>query len=144
MSYEAGAALQIAVYQALRTDPALAGLIGDAVFDAMPVTAPSGTYVALGAEDVADAGDMTGRGTRHDFVVSVLSGADEGGGGFAAVKAAAGAVARALEDGAVALEHGRLAGLWFVSARARRVESGAGRRVDMTVRARIDLGLNVA
>lgn len=144
MSYEAGAALQIAVYQALRTDPALAALIGDAVFDAMPVTAPSGTYVALGAEDVADAGDMTGRGTRHDFVVSVLSGADEGGGGFADVKAAAGAVARALEDGAVALEHGRLAGLWFVSARARRVESGAGRRVDMTFRARIDLGRNVA
>lgn len=144
MSYEAGAALQTAVYLALRTDPALVALVGDAVFDAMPVTAPSGPYVALGAEDVVDAGDMTGRGTRHDFVVSVLSGADEGGGGFAVVKAAAGAVAGALENGAVVLEQGHLAGLWFVSARARRTEGGTGRRVDMMFRARIDLGLNVA
>ena len=52
--------LQTAVYEALRADPALAALVGDAIYDAMPVTAPTGTYVALGPEDVTDAGDMTG------------------------------------------------------------------------------------
>ena len=143
MSINASGALQAAVYQALRADPALSALIGDAVYDALPVTAPSGTYVALGAEDVADAGDMTGRAARHDFVVSVLSGADATG-GFAPVKAAAAAVVEALEDGALQLDHGHLAGLWFVSARARRAEGGTGRRVDMTFRARVDLGLKVA
>ena len=143
MSLAASAALQAAVYQALRADPGLGALVGDAVFDAMPVTAPTGTHVALGPEDVAEAGDMTGGGARHDFVVSVLSGSEDGG-GFGPVKAAAAAVVAALEDGALTLEHGHLAGLWFVAARARRSDGGAGRRVDMTFRARIDLGLNAA
>lgn len=135
--------LQTAVYEALRADPALADLVGDAIYDAMPVTAPTGTYVALGPEDVTDAGDMTGWGARHDFIVSVLSGS-EWSGGFGPVKQAAAAVMTALEGGAVQLEHGHLAGLWFVSARARRADGGTGRRVDMTFRARIDLGLKVA
>ncbi|HRO16296.1 MAG TPA: DUF3168 domain-containing protein [Paracoccus sp. (in: a-proteobacteria)] len=143
MSYLAGAALQGAVYLALRTDPRLSVLVGDAVFDAMPVTAPSGTHVALGPEEVQDAGDMTGRGARHDFVVSVLSGAEDSG-GFAAVKAAAAAVVAALENGVIGLDTGHLAGLWFVGARARRTGDGAGRRVDMTFRARIDLGQHAA
>ena len=134
MSLAASAALQAAVYQALRADPGLGALVGDAVFDAMPVTAPTGTHVALGPED---------GGARHDFVVSVLSGSEDGG-GFGPVKAAAAAVVAALEDGALTLEHGHLAGLWFVAARARRSDGGAGRRVDMTFRARIDLGLNAA
>ena len=143
MNFLASAALQAAVYQALRADAALAALVGDAVFDAMPVQPLSGTHVALGPEDVADAGDMTGGGARHDFIVSVLSGTEDTG-GFAPVKAVAAAVVEALEDGALTLGTGHLAGLWFVSARARRADGGAGRRVDMTFRARIDLGLKVA
>lgn len=75
MSFAASVALQGAVYQHLRADPALLDLVGDAVFDAMPVEAPTGVYVSLGPEDVTDAGDMTAAGSRHDFVVSVLSGA---------------------------------------------------------------------
>lgn len=143
MSLRASAALQAAVYQALRADGALAAMVGDAIFDAMPVTPPAGTHVALGPEDVADAGDMTGAGARHDFVVSVLSGSEDRG-GFAPVKAAAAAVVEALENGALTLGTGHLAGLWLVGARARRADGGAGRRVDMTFRARIDLGLKVA
>lgn len=143
MSYHASAALQAAVYRALRGDAGLQTLVGDAIFDAMPVTAPSGTHVAIGPEDVADAGDMTGGGARHDFVVTVLSGAEDSG-GFGAVKEAAAAVVAALEDGPVTLEDGHLAGMWFLRARARRAEAGAGRRVDMTFRARIDLGRNAA
>lgn len=139
MSYGAGLALQAAVYQHLRDDAALAGLVGDAIFDAMPVEAPSGVYVSLGPEDVRDAGDVTARGSRHDFIVSVLSGTDESA-GFGAVKQVAGVVAEALESGALALDQGHLAGMWFLRAQARRVENGAARRVDLTFRARIDLG----
>ena len=43
MSYLASAALQGAVYQALREDEALGELVGDAIYDAMPVSAPSAT-----------------------------------------------------------------------------------------------------
>ena len=139
MSYAATAALQSVVYGVLRDSEALADLVGDAIYDAMPVAAPAGTYVSLGPEEVRDAGDMTAPGAQHDFVVSVLSGTDEAN-GFGAVKEVAVAVSDALEAAEIALDRGHLAGLWFLRARARRAENGAGRRVDMTFRARIDLG----
>ena len=82
---------------------------------------------------------MTAAASQHDFVVSVLSGADQGA-GFASVKAAAVAVADALDQAQLALSRGRLTALWFQRARARRIENGAARRVDLTFRARIDLG----
>lgn len=138
MSYAAAAALQGAVYQALAENDGLRALVGDAVYDAMPVAAPAGTYVALGPEDVREAGDISGAGSRHDFVVSVLSGSDDAS-GFAAVKGAAAAVSDALDGADLALGRGHLVGLWFQRARARRVENGAGRRIDLTFRARIDL-----
>lgn len=138
MTYRASVALQSAVYARLRDDPAL---VGDAVFDAMPASPPSGTHVSLGPEVVRNAGDQTAAGSLHEFVISILSGSDEENGGFGRVKEAAAAVATALEDGPpLELEAGRLAGLWFLRAAARRVESGAGRRVDLTFRARMDLG----
>lgn len=139
MSYAASAALQAAIWQHLRADGALGALVGDAVFDAMPASAPAGVHVALGPEETRDAGDQSAAGSRHDFVVSVLSGSDEGA-GFGAVKAAAAAVAEALDQGDLPLARGRLAGLWFLRATARRTGNGAGRQVDLTFRARIDLG----
>ena len=139
MSYAATAALQAAVYGALRDSDALADLVGDAIYDAMPVAAPPGTYVSLGPEEVKDAGDMTAAGASHDFVVSVLSGTDEAN-GFGAVKAVAVVVSDVLETTGITLDRGHLVGMWFLRARARRAENGAGRRVDMTFRARIDLG----
>lgn len=140
MSYMGAIALQGAVYDELRTDPALAALVGDAVYDAMPVMPPAGTYVSLGPEVVRDAGDQTAPGAEHEFVVSVLSGADQANDGFMAVKTAAEAVAAALDAADLPLEAGRLAGLWFLRATARRAEAGAARRVDLTFRARVDLG----
>lgn len=137
MSFAASVALQAAVYQALRQHEALGQLVGDAIYDALPVEAPSGTHVALGQDDVRDAGDATGAGSAHDFTVSVLSGA---GAGFSGVKMAAAAVTDALEGAALALGRGHLVGLWFLRSRAKRTENGAGRRVDLTFRARIDLG----
>ncbi|MDB6181506.1 DUF3168 domain-containing protein [Paracoccus fistulariae] len=139
MSYAAGLALQAAVYQELRADAALTDLVGDAIFDAMPAEAPSGVYVSLGPEEVRDAGDVTAGGSQHDFIVSVLSGTDESA-GFAAVKEAAVAVSEALERQTLPLAKGQLSGIWFLRAKARRVENGAARRIDLTFRARIDLG----
>lgn len=139
MSFAASVALQTAVYQGLRGDAALGDLVGDAVFDALPADKPTGTHVALGPEEVRDAGDMTGAGSVHDLTVSVLSGADESR-GFAAVKTVAVAVCEALDGAEITLGCGHLVGLWFLKSRARRTENGAGRQVDLTFRARIDLG----
>ena len=48
--------------------------------------------------------------------------------------------AREISGGAeLTLDRGDLAGMWFLRAKARRVENGAARRVDLTFRARIDL-----
>ena len=143
MSFQVSVELQAAVYRALRDSEALAALVGDAIYDALPVSPPAGTHVAIGPEDVADAGDMTGGGARHDFTVSVLSGAEDTG-GFAPVKAAAAAVVAALEDGALAPGDGHLVGLWFLRAPARRAGGGAGRRGVVVVRAGMDLGRELA
>lgn len=134
MSYGIGAALQAAVYQRLVGDAALGALVGGAIFDAVPPGTVAGTYVSLGPEDVRDASDATGSGAEHDFVVSVVT--DEAG--FQAAKAAAAAVSDALLGAALTLARGRLVGLWFLRARARRVDTGALRRIDMTFRARVE------
>ena len=139
-TYAGAIALQGAVYQALIADEGVGALIGDAVFDAMPPSPPAGTFVSLGPEVVRDAGDMTAAAASHEFVVSVLSGADEETAGFHSVKATAAAVTAALEGAALALDAGRLAGLWLLRATATRADTGSGRRVDLTFRAFVDLG----
>ena len=134
MSYAVAGALQAAVYQQLRTDAVLAALVGAAVYDAVPPGTQVGTYVSLGPEDVADASDKTGEGAVHDFVISVITDAA----GFATAKAAAAAVSDALVGADLALARGRLVGLWFLRAQARRVEKADTRRIDLTFRARVE------
>lgn len=134
MSYGTGAALQAAVYQRLLASAALEALIGDAIHDAVPPGTVTGTYVSIGPEDVRDASDMTGGGAEHDFVVSVVTDAA----GFQAAKAVAAAVSDTLVDATLILARGRLVGLWFLRARARRVETGEMRRIDLTFRARVE------
>lgn len=134
MSYGTGAALQAAIYQRLMADSALDALIGGAIHDAVPPGPISGTYVSIGPEDVQDASDQTGRGALHDFVVSVVTDAA----GFQSAKAVAAAVSDALSGAALVLSRGRLVGLWFLRARARRVEKADIRRIDLTFRARTE------
>ena len=134
MSYAVAGALQAAVYQHLRADAPLAALVGAAVYDAMPPGTLVGTYVSLGPEDVTDASDKTGDGATHDFVVSVIT--DEAG--FATAKAVAAAVSDALVGADLVLARGRLVGLWFLRAQARRVEKADTRRIDLTFRARVE------
>ncbi len=134
MSYGVAAALQSAVYQRLMADGALDALVGDAVYDAVPPGTVTGTYVSLGPEDAKDASDQVGRGASHDFVVSVVT--DQAG--FQTAKEAASAVSDALTGAALVLARGRLVGLWFVKARARRVEEADVRQIDLTFRARVE------
>ncbi|WP_415184438.1 DUF3168 domain-containing protein [Phaeovulum sp.] len=134
MSYAIGAALQAAVYQRLRGSSVLEALVGDAIHDAVPPGLVTGTYVSLGPEDVRDASDVTGDGAEHDFVVSVVTDAA----GFQAAKAVAAAVSDQLVDATLILARGRLVGLWFLRAKARRVAAGEKRRIDLTFRARVE------
>lgn len=134
MSYAVAAALQAAVYQRLQADSALGVLVAGAIYDAIPPGTVTGTYVSLGPEDVRDASDQVGRGAVHEFTVSVVT--DQAG--FQRAKEAASAVSLALTDADLALSRGRLVGLWFLSARARRVEKADIRRIDLTFRARVE------
>lgn len=134
MSYGIAAALQAAVYQRLLADAALGALVGTAIYDAVPPGTVTGTYVSLGPEDVLDASDKTGDGAVHDFVISVIT--DEAG--FATAKAVAAAVSDALVDADLVLSRGHLVALWFLRARARRVEKAETRRIDVIFRARVE------
>lgn len=135
MSYAAAAALQAAVYQRLMADAALGALVGTAIHDALPPGPVPGTYVAIGPEEVREAGDRSGGGAEHRFTISVVS----DGAGFQVAKAAAVAVSDALEGAELVLARGRLVGLWFLRAVAQRREGGALRRIDLVFRARVEV-----
>ncbi|MCX8509265.1 MAG: DUF3168 domain-containing protein [Rhodobacteraceae bacterium] len=133
MSYGAAAALQAAVYQRLMADTALDALIGSAIYDAVPPGTALGTYVSLGPEVVRDSSSQTERGAVHEFSVSVVTDAA----GFQNAKAVAVAVSDALTGATLVLARGHLVGLWFLRARARRVEEADVRRIDLFFRARV-------
>ena len=134
MSYGVSAALQAAVFAALQADGALGALVGDAIFDAAPVGVVPGTYVTLGPEAVRDRSDMSGPGAWHDFTVSVVTDVA----GFQSAKAIAAAVSDVLLGTPLAVSRGRVVGVWFRRAEARRAERSTIRRIDMTFRARVE------
>jgi hypothetical protein len=134
MSYGVAAALQAAIYQRLTADSALDALINGAIYDAAPPGNPGGTYVSIGTETARDASDQIGRGAFHDFTVSVISDAA----GFQTSKAVAAAVSDALTGATLILARGRLVGLWFQRARAKRVEVADVRRIDLFFTARVE------
>lgn len=131
MSYGMAAALQAAVFQHLAADAALASV---AIFDAVPAGTAPGTFVLIGSEDVRDQSDKTGQGAEHRFDVSVISDAA----GFQVAKEIAAAISDALVDAPLVLARGRLVGLRFQRAVARRLSEGAVRRIDLTFRARLE------
>lgn len=133
MSYGVAAALQAAVYQKLSTDVTLTGLVGSAIYDALPTGTLPSIYVTLGQEDVRDKSDKTGSGAEHEFVVAVVTDVS----GFAQAKEAAAAISDALVDADLTLTRGHLYGLNFVKAKAARVGTAATRRIDLTFLARV-------
>ena len=135
MSYGVSAALQAAVYQHLLADAGVGDLAGGAIYDALPPGELPGTYVTLGPEEVRGASDGTGSAAWHRFTVSVVTDAA----GFGAAKTLAGAICDALEDAPLTLVRGRLVGLWFERASARRTGSARQvRRIDLRFRARVE------
>jgi hypothetical protein len=131
MSYGQAAALQAAVYQHLSALPELAGI---PVVDAIPKGQGGSSFVLIGSEEVRDQSDASGSGAEHRFTVSVISEAA----GFNAAKDMAVAISDALNTAALELSRGRLVGLWFQRATARRRDDGRVRRIDMTFRARVE------
>ncbi len=135
MSYGTAAAMQAAVYQRLIDDPAVNNLVGRAIYDALPHGNVPGLYITLGPETVRDRSDKTGNGALHFFTVSVVT--DRAG--FARAKELAAAISDALVDADLALDRGRLVGLWFDRANARRAgRAGHVRRIDLRFRARVE------
>ncbi|WP_170428023.1 DUF3168 domain-containing protein [Ruegeria arenilitoris] len=135
MSYGVSAALQAAVFQKLSDDAEVNALSGGAIYDAVPAGAVPQTYVTLGPEEVRDASDRSGGGAVHRFTVSVVSEAA----GFGAAKTLAGAVCDALEGVMPSLGRGRLVGLWFERASARRTGTGGAiRQIELRFRARVE------
>ena len=135
MSYAMAAPLQEAVYQHLAGDAGLNALIGGAIYDALPAGPVPETYVSLGPEEVRDRSDASGAGALHRFTVSVVSEAE----GFAAAKTIAAAIGDALLNGTLVLSRGRVVGLWFERASARRTgRAGQVRRIDLRFRARVE------
>jgi hypothetical protein len=134
MSYALAGPLQAAVFARVKANPTVAGLVGNAVFDAAPPGALPALYISLGSEVVRDRSDKSGAGAEHEFTVTVVSDAA----GFASAKAVAGAVSDALVDADLVLSRGRLVGLWFLRAKAVRVGTAERRRIDLTFRARVE------
>jgi hypothetical protein len=130
MSYGVSAALQAAIYGRLTGFPALTGV---AVYDAVPSGGGTGTFVLLGPEEVMDQSDKTGGGAEHRLQISVISDAA----GFLAAKNVGVAVSDALVGAGLTLTRGVLVSLLFVKAKARRIDEGDTRRIDMTFRARV-------
>lgn len=134
MSYGVSAALQQAVFQRLQGDATLNSLVGSSIFDAAPSGTVPTTYVSLGPEDVSDASDKTGAGAVHEFTVSVVTESA----GFSAAKNVAAAISDTLVDAPLALSRGTLISLRFLKARAKRVQDGDIRRIDLRFRARVE------
>lgn len=134
MSYGMAAALQRAVFERLSGDAVLTAMVGPAVFDTVPPGAMPELFLLLGEEDARDRSDQTGGGAEHRFVVSVLTTEAR----FTDAKAAAVAASDALVDADFPMTRGRLVGLRFLKARARRIRSEGRRRIDLTFRAFVE------
>ena len=134
MSFGQSAALQGAIFGALTRDAVLAGLVGDAIYDAVPLGTLPDLYVRMGTEDVRDASDISGAGAEHRLTVTVITTQP----GFTAAKVVAGAVSDVLHDAALTLARGRLSSLRFERAQVKRTDSGEARQIDLRFRARVE------
>jgi len=134
MSYGISSALQQAVFGALQADPVLAGLLGGAIYDALPSGTLPSLYVSLGPETVTQMGDATGVGAEHRMVITVVTEVP----GFGQAKEVAGAVCDVLDDAPLALSRGHLVALQFIKAAAAKIDNATGRKIDLTFRARVE------
>jgi len=133
MTYAISGALQTAVFETLSADAVLSGLVGTAIYDAVPVGSLPQLYIRLGSETVRDASDISGDGAEHVLTVSVITTNP----GFSGAKAVAAAVSDALHNAPLTLSRGRLVSLRFDRAAAQRIDGATGRQIDLRFRARV-------
>lgn len=133
MTYALAAALQSALYSRLTNDPELQALVGDAIHDAVPAGTPQGTFVLLGPEEVTDRSDATGAGAEHRVKIVVVTASA----GFALAKKVAGRICDCLAEAPIAIERGRVVGVWFQRATATKSAQGGTRRVELWFRVRL-------
>lgn len=134
MSYVIAPALQTAIFQHLAADTTLSGQLGGALYDAIPPATPPATYALIGVEEVLDRSDKTGSGAEHRLTISVVTNAS----GFLAAKQVAARICDLLDAPTLVLARGRLVGLWFDRAAARKIEGDQTRRIDLRFRARVE------
>lgn len=135
MSYAVGAALQQAVFECLRSDAVVSGLVGASIFDALPVGERPDTYVVLGEETVRDMSDGSAQGAMHRFLISVVTVTA----GYGHIKLVAAAIGDALFNADMALNRGRIVNLSFERATAKRSgKAGRMRRIDLRFRACVE------
>lgn len=134
MSYGVSNALQTAIYGALVGDATLSGLVGSAIYDALPAGTLPDIYVALGPEEATAKQDSAGSVTTHVLTISVVGNLA----GFASLKSAAGAVSDALGGAGLSLSRGHLISLEFQRARARKITENQSRQIDLWFRAIVE------
>lgn len=134
MTYALAHPLQAAIFGALSNDPTLTGLVGSAIYDAVPSGVLPPLYVTLGQELAVDKSDQTGAGAEHELNISVVTDSA----GFSSAKEAAAAISDALVGADLTLARGTLVALNFHKAKAARVGTGDQRRIDLTFKARVD------
>lgn len=135
MSYAAAADLQGAVFARLNGDATLGALVPGGVHDAPLPASPPGTYVVIGLEDVIDRSDVSGPGAEHRLTIQVVSDSN----GFFDAKTAGARIDALMEQPWPPLAAGRVVACWFQDARARRVDGGDLRRLDLRYRLRLEL-----
>ncbi len=134
MSYLHATDLQELVYDLLSEDTDLAALVGTNIFDMPPEGDAPLTYVTLGPEEVSDQSDQNAKGAVHMITVSVVTRES----GFHDAKTIAQSVTQLLDGASDEFDQGRLTRMQFKKARARRIDGGLARQIDLTFRARID------
>ena len=135
MSYAMAPALQAAIFQHLANDAPLQAALQGAIYDAIPPATPPATYALIGTEDAVDRSDNTAAGAEHRLTIAVVTNATS----FLAAKDIAARICDVLATQPLpALARGRLVGLWFDRAQARKLEGNLTRRIDLRFRARVE------
>jgi hypothetical protein len=134
MSFLHSQALQAAIYSALSTNASLVALVATQIYDAVPNGELVSNYVLIGEEKSLNRGDYTGKASRHDITISVVSNAN----GFSDAKVIASEICEILDENPMALSAGNMRRIQFRSARAKRNSGAMERRIDLVFRALID------
>ena len=138
MTYALAWPLQKAIYELLSATPTLVSMVGDRIHDGAPQErvpgVENGLSVVIGDDAAQDWSSSDGNGAQHLIGVAIIARERS----FADAKAAAAAISDALLHEAISLERGRVVHVAFHSARTKREERDALRRIEMRFRVLVE------